>query len=62
MQRCLCVVVCGRGDTKRPEDPVLNSNSVRSRASVEEEITIPGHYGILKGDGGLINCILPEVH
>jgi hypothetical protein len=51
-------VVCGRGDTKRPEDPVFNSGSVCSRASVEEEITIPGHYGILKGEGdrSIVSC------
>ncbi len=43
------------------EDPVLNTSSVCGRASVEEEVTIPGHCSILKGDGGGINCTVPEV-
>jgi hypothetical protein len=57
----LCRVVCRRGDIKRLEHPVLNTSSVCGRASVEEEVTIPGHCGILKGDGGGINCTVPEV-
>ncbi len=57
----LCGVVCRRGDIKRLEDPVLNASSVCGRASVEEEVTIPGHCSILKGDGGGINHIVPEV-
>ena len=53
--------VCRRGDIKRLEDSVLNAGSVCGRASVEEEVTIPGHGGILKGDGGQIDRTLPEV-
>ncbi len=43
------------------EDPVLNTSSVCGRASVEEEVTIPGHCGILKVDGGGINRTVPQV-
>ncbi len=57
----LCRVVCRRGDIKHLEDPVLNTRSVCGRASVEEEVTIPGHCGILEGDGGGINRTVPEV-
>jgi hypothetical protein len=53
--------VCRRGDIKPLEDFILNSGSVCGRESAEEEITIPGHDGILKGDGGEIVCTLPEV-
>jgi len=53
--------VCRRGDIKRLEDSVLNAGSVCGRTSVEEEITIPGHDSILKGDGGQIDHTLPEV-
>jgi len=53
--------VCRRGDIKRLEDSVGNASSVCGRVSVEEGVTIPGHNGILKGDGGWINRTLPEV-
>jgi hypothetical protein len=53
--------MCRRGDIKRLEDPVLNTSSVCGRASVEEEVIIPGHCSILKGDGGGINCTVLEV-
>ena len=53
--------VCRRGDIKRLEDSILNAGSVCSRASVGEEVTISGHDGILKGDGGWIDRTLPEV-
>ncbi len=56
--KMLCVVVLGRGDVKCLEDSCLNAGSVCGRASVEVEVTIPGHYGILKGDGGRINRIV----
>jgi hypothetical protein len=59
--RVLCGVVCGTGDVKYLEDSIHNTSNVCGRASVEEEVIIPGHYGILKGDGELINRIMLEV-
>ena len=59
--KVLCGVVCGMGDVKCLEDSIHNAGNVCGRASVEEEVTIPGHYGILKDDGGRINRIVPEV-
>ncbi len=59
--KMLCRVVCRGGDIKRLEDLVLNASSVSGRASVEEEVVIPGHCGILKGDGGRVDHTVPEV-
>jgi hypothetical protein len=59
--KMLCRVVCKRGDVKCLEDPVLNISSVCGRACMEDEVTIPGHCGILKGDGGGINRTVLEV-
>ena len=53
--------MCRRGDIKRLEDFVFDAGSVCGRASVKEEVTIPGHDGILKGDGGRIDRTLPDV-
>ena len=49
------------GDVKCLEDSIGNVGNVCGRASAEEEVTIPGHYGILKVDGGRINCIMLKV-
>jgi hypothetical protein len=57
--KMLCRVVCRRGDVKRLEVPVLNTSSVCGRASVEEEVTIPGHCSILICDLGRINHTVP---
>jgi hypothetical protein len=48
-------------DVKCLGDSICNAGNVCGRASVEEEITIPGHYGILKVDGGRINHIVLKV-
>jgi hypothetical protein len=58
----LCGVVCGMGDVKLLEDSICNAGNVCSRASVEEEVAIPGHYSILKVDGGRINRIVLKVY
>jgi hypothetical protein len=49
---CGCHVECRRGDTKHLEDHVLGIGSICGRVAVEEEVTIPGLYDVLKGDGG----------
>jgi len=54
-------MVCRRGDIKRLEDPILDASGVCGRASMEEEVTISGHDGILKGDGGRIDHTLPKL-
>ncbi len=59
--KMLCRVVCRGGDIKGLEDLVLNASSVSGRASVEEEVVISGHCGILKGDRGRVNRTVPEV-
>ena len=59
--KILCRVVCRRGDTKRLEDLVINASSVGDRASVEEEVFIPGHCSILEGDGGRVYRTVPAV-
>jgi hypothetical protein len=43
------------------ENSVRNAGNVCGRASVEEEIAIPGHYGIFKVDGGWINGVVLKV-
>ena len=52
--------MCRRGDFKHLEDSDLNAGSVCGRASMKGEVTIPGHDGILKGDGGRIDRTLPD--
>ncbi len=62
--KMICRVVCRGGDIKRLEDLVnlvLDASSVSGRASVEEEVVKPGHCGILEGDGGRVDCTVPEV-
>jgi hypothetical protein len=59
--KMLCRVVCRGGDIKHLEDLVLSASSVSGRASVEEEVVIPEHCGTLEGDGGRVNCTVPEV-
>ena len=49
------------GDVKCLKDSVRNAGNVCGRASMEKEITIPGHYGILKVDGGWINRVVLKV-
>jgi hypothetical protein len=49
------------GDVKCLKYSVCNASNVCGRASVEEEIAIPGHYGILKVDGGWINRVVFKV-
>ena len=49
------------GDVKCLKDSVRNAGNVCGRASVEEEIAIPGHYSILKVDGGWINHVVLKV-
>ncbi len=49
------------GDVKCLEDSIHNSGNVCGRASMEEEAAIPGHYDILKVDGGRIDCIVLKV-
>ncbi len=53
--------MCRRGDIKCLEDLVPNASSVGGRASVEEEVILPGHFDILKGDGGRVDHTVPEV-
>ena len=48
--KMLCRVVCREGDIKCLEDLVLNASSVCVRASVEEEVVMPGHCSILEGN------------
>jgi hypothetical protein len=50
------------GDGKRLKDSIRNADNVCGRASVEEEVAIPGHYGILKVDKGWINPVVLKVH
>jgi hypothetical protein len=59
--KMLCRVVCRGGDIKCLEDLVLNASSVSGRVSVEKEVIIPGHCGILEGVGGRVNRTVPEV-
>jgi hypothetical protein len=49
------------GDVKCLKVSVHNAGNVCGRASVEKEVTIPGHYGILKDDRGWINCVVLKV-
>ncbi len=49
------------GDGKCLKDSVCNVCNVCGSVSVEEEITIPGNYGIFKVDGGWINRVVLKV-
>ena len=49
------------GDVKCLKESVRNAGNVCGRASTEEEIAIPGHYGIFKVDGEWINCVVLKV-
>jgi hypothetical protein len=49
------------GDVKCLKDSVRNAGNVCGSVSVEEEIAIPGHYGIFKVDGGWINRVVFKV-
>jgi hypothetical protein len=52
----------GMGDVKRFKDFIHNAGNVCGRESAEEEVAIPGHYGILKVDRGWINRVVLKVH
>ena len=49
------------GDVKCLKDSVRNAGNICGSVSVEEEIAIPGHYCILKVNGGWINCVVLKV-
>ena len=51
----------GMGDIKRFKDFIHNAGNVCGRESAEEEVAIPGHYGILKVDRGWINRVVLKV-
>ncbi len=39
-----------KGDTECQEDLVLYASSICGKVTVEEEVAVPEHCGILKGD------------
>ena len=49
------------GDVKCLKDSVRNTSNICGSVSVEEEIAIPGHYCILKVNGGWINRVVLKV-
>ena len=49
------------GDVKCLKDSVCNAGNICGSVSVEKEIAIPGHYCILKVNGGWINCVVLKV-
>ena len=49
------------GDVKCLKDSVRNAGNICDIVSVEEEIAIPGHYCILKVNGGWINRVVLNV-
>ena len=49
------------GDIKCLKDSICNAGNICGSVSVEEEIAIPGHYGIFKVNGGWINCVVLKV-
>ena len=49
------------GDVKCLKDSVRNAGNICGSVSVEEEIAIPGHYCILKVNGGWINRVVLKV-
>ena len=50
------------GDFKCLKDSVRSAGDICGIVSVEEEIAIPGHYCILKVNGGWINRVVLKVH
>ena len=54
-------MLCGLGDVKCLKDSVHNAGNICGSVSVEEEIAIPGHYCILKVNGGWINRVVLKV-
>ncbi len=57
----ICEVLCGMGDIKCLKDSIHSASNVCGRVSMEEDIAIPGHYGIFKVDGGWINRVVLKV-
>ena len=49
------------GEVKCLKDSVRNAGNICGSVSVEEEIAIPGHYCILKVNGGWINRVVLKV-
>ena len=49
------------GDVKCLKDSVRSAGNICGSVSVEEEIAIPGHYCILKVNGGWINRVVLKV-
>ena len=49
------------GDVKCLKDSVRSASNICGSVSVEEEIAIPGHYCILKVNGGWINRVVLKV-
>jgi len=49
------------GDVKCLKDSVCSASNICGSASVEEEIAIPGHYCIIKVNGGWINRVVHKV-
>ena len=49
------------GDVKCLKDSVRNAGNICGIVSVEEEVAIPGHYGVFKVNGGWINCVVLKV-
>ncbi len=49
------------GDVKCLKDSVCSARDICGSVSVEEEIAIPGHYCILKVNGGWINRVVLKV-
>ena len=48
-----------QGNTECLEDLVLYASSIYGRVAMEEEIAVPGHYNVLKGNGGGIHHTVP---
>ncbi len=49
------------GDVKYLKDSVCNAGNICGIVSVEEEVAIPGHYGVFKVNGGWINRVVLKV-
>ena len=54
-------MLCGIGDFKCLEDSVRSAGDICGSVSGEEEFAIPGHYCILKVNGGWINRVVLKV-
>lgn len=63
MDICICeyYVEGMQGNTECLEDLVLYASSIYGRVAMEEEIAVPGHYNVLKGNGGGIHHTVPQV-